>query len=208
LGSPIKEGIDGQSLTPEDQLFTLMQAAQYVTATRGLAAPEMRICYERLASLCDSLNRPLPLYFALLGQWRYSLVTDKLSTTIQLAKRVYPLAQDQHDPALMVGAYRALAGTLYFLGDFETSHNPTKVEHLASQLIELSTRHNFAYWLAIGVIFRGWARSASGDAAEGIPWIEGEMEDFRATGSMLAVAIFSSTKSRSFAPCGSYLRSS
>jgi adenylate cyclase len=60
------------------------------------------------------------------------------------------------------------------------------VEHLASELIELSTRHNFAHWLAKGAIFRGWARSASGDTAEGIPWIEDEIEDLRATGSMLA----------------------
>jgi len=41
--------------------------------------------------------------------------------------------------------------------------NPTEVERLASELIELSTRHNFSYWLAIGTIFCGWVRSASGD---------------------------------------------
>ena len=38
-----------------------------------------RICYERAESLCHSLNRPLLLYSALMGQWRYSLVTDKLT---------------------------------------------------------------------------------------------------------------------------------
>ena len=89
LGSPIKEGIEGQSLVAEDQLFVLAQAGLYLTATRGFAAPEEWLCYERLASLCDSLNRPLLLYFALLGQWRHSMFTDKLSATIQLAKRVY-----------------------------------------------------------------------------------------------------------------------
>ena len=40
---------------------------------------------------------------------------------MQIAKRVYSLAQDQNDSALMVGAYRALACTLYFSGDFETA---------------------------------------------------------------------------------------
>ena len=98
-----------------------MQAGLYLTATRGLAAPEARICYERAESLCHSLNRPLLLYSALMGQWRYSLITDKLSATMQIAKRVYSLAQKQNDPALMIGAYSALAGTLYFLGDFETA---------------------------------------------------------------------------------------
>jgi hypothetical protein len=48
------------------------QAAQYPTATRGPAAPETRICYERADPLCHSLDRPLFLYVALAGQWRYS----------------------------------------------------------------------------------------------------------------------------------------
>ena len=40
---------------------------------------------------------------------------------MQIAKRVYSLAQDQNDSALMMGAYRALAGTLYYLGNFESA---------------------------------------------------------------------------------------
>jgi predicted ATPase len=61
---------------------------------------------------------------------------------------------------------------------------PDEVDRLASELIELSTRHNFVHWLAIGAIHRGWARSASGDTAEGIPWIEQGIRDFRAVGSV------------------------
>src|ERR1700724_4768650 len=44
--SPVKMGVEGQSLTAEDQLFILMQAAAYLTA-RELGSPEARICYER-----------------------------------------------------------------------------------------------------------------------------------------------------------------
>ena len=65
--------------------------------------------------------------------------------------------------------------------------NPAEVDRLASELIELSTRHNFVYWLAIGSIFCGWARSASGDTAEGFPCIERGIRDFRANSSTLAV---------------------
>ena len=72
--------------------------------------------------------------------------------------------------------------------------NPAEVDRLASDLIELSTRHNFAYWLALGAIYRGWARSASGDTAEGIPWIEQGIRDFRATGTVLALPYLPSTK--------------
>ncbi len=148
---------------------------------------------------------------------------------MKIAERIYSLAQEQNDAALMIEAYSALAPTLYFLGDFESarqhamrglqiwrsgggqSHpedvdtpvlgclchgamsewhlgeiasgqatiaeaislakelkdmhalamalawaadlctaerNPAEVDRLASELIELSTRHNFVFWLA------------------------------------------------------------
>jgi hypothetical protein len=106
-GSPVETGVEGQSLTAEDQLYILMQAALYLAATRGFAAPEALICYERAEPLCRSLGRPLLLCSALTGQWRYSLNTDKLTATMQIAKRIYSLAQEQNDPALMIGAYCA-----------------------------------------------------------------------------------------------------
>jgi tetratricopeptide (TPR) repeat protein len=258
--------VEGQSLTPEDQLFILTQAGLYLTATRGLGAPEARICYERAESICQSLNRPLLLHVALVGQWRYSLITDKLSATMQLARRIYSRAKEQKDSALMMGAYRSLAATLYFLGDFEAArrfarrgvriwrakaihspveepiapavsclcyqalcdchfgeiafcreamaeatslakklndmhalgqalwfagfvaqfeNNPAEVERVASDLIELSTRQNFPYWLAVGTILRGWAWSAFGDTAGGISWIECGLRNHQATASVL-----------------------
>src|SRR5262249_47965875 len=65
--------------------------------------------------------------------------------------------------------------------------NPSEVERLASDLIELSTRHHFAHWLVWGSIFRGWARSASGNTKEGISWIEDGIRDYRATGAIIAL---------------------
>ena len=121
-GSLGETGVEGQNLTAEDKLLVLLQAGLYLIATRGFSAPEARICYERVESLCHSLNRPLALFSALEGQWRYSLVTDKLTATMQIAKRAYSLAQEQNNSALMIRAYRALAVTLYFLGDFQTAH--------------------------------------------------------------------------------------
>jgi len=125
-GSPVETAVEGQSLTGEDQLFILMQASPYLTATRGLGAPESRICCERAESLCHSLGRPLLLYVALIGQWRYTLMTDKVSAAMQIAERVHSLAQEQDDPALMIGAYNALAATLYYLGDFESARQHAK----------------------------------------------------------------------------------
>jgi hypothetical protein len=82
----------------------------------------------------------------------------------------------------------ALALALNFaaqIGHYE--HNPAEVDRFASDLIELSNRHNFVHWLAIGGIHRGWARIASGDTAEGISFIEHGIRDFRATGSVLGL---------------------
>ncbi|MBV8279527.1 MAG: hypothetical protein JO170_30275, partial [Verrucomicrobia bacterium] len=90
--SPIEIG-EGQSLNAEDQLFILMQTGLYLTLTRGLGAPEARICYERAETLCHSLNRPVLLYSGLMSQWVFSLATGKLSATMQIAKRVYSLAR-------------------------------------------------------------------------------------------------------------------
>jgi len=270
-GFPAESDVEGQSLTPEDRFFTLMQAGQYLTAMRGMGAPEARICYARAEPLCRSLDQPLLLYVALIGQWRYSLHTEKVSAALQIAERANALAQQQNDAALMIGAYRALASTLHYLGDFESSQryamcglqiwrsgtvqssiqeyytpavaclvylafsewhlgeivsgqatmaeaislakelndanalayalgwaaslacaerNPAEVDRLASDLIEFSTRHGFVHWLANGAIWRGWARSACGDSAEGISWIKRGMKDLQVIGVVLGVPAF------------------
>jgi predicted ATPase len=270
-GSLVEASIEGHNLTAEDKLFILMQTGLYLTATRGLAAPEARVCYERAEPLCHSLNDPRFLYMALIGQWRYAAVAGKLSAAMQIAERMYSLAQEQNDSALMIAACRALAATLYFLGDFGSARqyamrgvqiwrsenvqthaeeyitpvvdalvygamcewhfgeiaschalmdegisiakelkdrnalaqaltwaanlgvverNPAEVDRLASDLIELSTRHNFVYWLATGEVLRGWARSASGNTVEGIPWIEQGIRYHRATGSVVGLPFF------------------
>jgi len=267
-GSPVETGIAEQSLTAEDQLFILTQATLYLTATRGPASPEMRICYELAEPLCHSLNRPVLLYVTLMGQWRFSLNTEKLTATMRIAERVCSLAEEQNNPALKVGAYHISAATLYHLSDFQAAHeyamrgvqiwrsgavpspvedvetatvcclcydavldwhfgeiascqakmaeaialakevndmhglavalcyaailahsnrNPAEVARFASDLIELSTRQNFPYWLVLGSIFRGWARSAFGNTEEGISWIDDGIRDRRASGSILGI---------------------
>jgi hypothetical protein len=263
-GSPVETANEGQSLSAEDQLFILMQAASYLTATQGLGAREAPICYERAEPLCHSLGRPLLLCVALIGRWRYSLYSDKMTATMQIAERIHLLAQEQNDSTLMIEACRALACTLYFLGEFQKArqyamrgvqlwrsgnvqsytedpytpvvaclcflagsewhfgeiaackahmleaislakelndmhglavalifaglaahleHDPSGVERLASDAIELSMRQNFAAWLAMGTVLRGWARSVTGDPMGGIPWIERGIEGLRVTGS-------------------------
>jgi predicted ATPase len=112
-----------------------------------------------------------------LFEWYFGEIASCQATmaeAISLAKEL----NDMH--ALAVALWNA-----GILGHFE--RDPAKVERLASDLIELSTRHQFAYWLAGGEVLRGWARSVSGDTVEGLAWIEGGIDDWVATGSMLMV---------------------
>jgi predicted ATPase len=72
--------------------------------------------------------------------------------------------------------------------------DPVEVDRFASEVVGLSTRHNFVPSLAFGAIHRGWARSASSNTAEGIPWIEQGIRDLRATGTLLDLPLYLTLK--------------
>jgi predicted ATPase len=72
--------------------------------------------------------------------------------------------------------------------------NPGEVERLASELTELSTRYNFAFWLAGAKMLRGWAQSVSGDSTEGISWIEQGIKDYRAAGALVGLSVWLALK--------------
>ena len=82
------------------------------------------------------------------------------------------------------------------------------MERLASDLIELTTRQNFAQFLAGGEVFCGWARSSSGDIAEGLEWIEGGIEGWLATGAIMAVPYYLALKAEALYRARRYIRSS
>jgi predicted ATPase len=87
----------------------------------------------------------------------------------------------------------SLAEALFYaaiLAHFE--RNPAEAKRYSSDLIEFSTRHNFAYFLTSGAVVNGWGRSTSGDTAEGMAWIERGIRGFRATGGVLGRSITSS----------------
>jgi hypothetical protein len=109
----VEAGVEGQMLNAEDQLFILMEAGHLITAIRGMGAPEAGLCYQRAESLARSLKCLPSFYLVLVGQWRQSLNTGKLSATLQIAKRLYALAQEQNDSSLLIGACAALACTLH-----------------------------------------------------------------------------------------------
>jgi predicted ATPase len=98
------------------------------------------------------------------------------------------LAKELNDMPALTAALWAAA----ILAQFEA--DPAEVERLASDLIELSTRQNIAQFLAGGEVLRGWARSARGDVAQGLAWIERGMKGWVATGAALAVSYYLALK--------------
>ena len=76
-GSPVETGVEGHSLTAEDQLFILMQAAHTLTVTRGLEAPRCEFvtsarnpCVIRLIVRCSCMWH----------SWVSGAIPDKLTS--------------------------------------------------------------------------------------------------------------------------------
>jgi predicted ATPase len=117
------------------------------------------------------------LCFKALFEWNMGEIASCRATiaeAISLAKEL----SDMH----------GLASALGWAANFGyVERHPAEVDRFASELIELSTRHHLSYWLAQGATYRGWARSACGDTAEGIPRIEQGIRDLRATGAVLGL---------------------
>jgi len=148
-------------------------ALQY--ATRGVQIWRLG----GVQSVIEEIMSPVVicLCYEALSRWHLGEIAASqaaITEAISLAKKLND----------MVG----LAGALHFSAYIAHYNlNAMEVERVSSDLIELSTRQNFGSWLARGKVLRGWARSASGDTAEGISWILDGIDDWRAAGSMLMV---------------------
>jgi hypothetical protein len=151
-------------------------------AMRGL-----QICHSgNVQSHPEDVDTPVVscLCYKAVSEWHLG---EKASCQATLAEAI-SLAKELNDT-------NALALVLNWAAYFAyLERNPAEVDRVASDLIELSTRHNLAYFLTVSAIHRGWARSASGDIAEGISWIEQGIRDLRATGAVLGMPFFLARK--------------
>ena len=122
--------------------------------------------------------------FQAMSEWHLGEISSchaNMDEAISLAKEL----NDTNAIALALGFASYLA---------HYERNPTEVERLASNSIELSTRQNFAFFLAGGELLRGWTRSASGDTAESLALIEHGIGDTRATGTVLVLPYYLALK--------------
>jgi tetratricopeptide (TPR) repeat protein len=115
-----------------------------------------------------------------LSEWHLGDIT---SSHLTMAEAI-SLAKELND-------IPALTNTLFNAGVLSHyERDVAKAERFTSEVIELSTRYNFAFWLAIASILHGWARSALGKAEEGISCIEDGIRDYLAMGSKMACHVF------------------
>jgi predicted ATPase len=115
------------------------------------------------------------LIYEAMSDWHFG----EIASCHALMDEGISIAKELKDTNALVLALIFAAGLAHLERD------PAEVDRLASDLIELSTRHNFVSCLAQGTIYHAWARSASGNTAQGIPWIEQGIRDLRASGTGL-----------------------
>jgi serine/threonine protein kinase/tetratricopeptide (TPR) repeat protein len=117
-------------------------------------------------------------------QWHFG---ETASCHATIAEAI-SLARELHDMHGLAVALHLAASLAYY------ERNAAELERLASDLIELATRHGFAHWLPVGEVFRGWTRSVSGNTSEGLRCIEKGIVDYCATGSIVWVPSFLALK--------------
>jgi serine/threonine protein kinase len=146
--------------------------AAYQRATRGV-----QLWYS--GSIPSQLEETMPAVicqcFKALCEWHLGEI-DASQTTMAEAISIAKELKDMY----------ALVEALFFATMLDHfGLKAVEVERLASELVELSTRHQFALYAAGGKILRSWARSVSGRTAEGLAGIEGGIRDWRATEAIL-----------------------
>lgn len=119
-------------------------------ATKGFAAPEVGATYTGALTLCHQLGDTTQLFPAILGLRTFHIVRAELRTARELAEQLVALAESARDPALLIQARRALAASLFCLGEL----NPARAQ--LEQAIALydpgkHRSHAFCYGLEPGV---------------------------------------------------------
>jgi predicted ATPase/class 3 adenylate cyclase len=88
-----------------------------LVATKGYAASEVEKTYTRALALCRQVGESPQLFWVLFGLYRFYLVRSEPQTARELAEQLLHLAQNMHDPALLLESHRALGLTLFHLGE-------------------------------------------------------------------------------------------
>ena len=127
----------------EQELMLHVTLGVALQASRSYSSPELRVTYTRARELCQQVGETRQLFLVLFGLWTFHLVRGELLPARELGEQLLGLAQREHDPAFLVEAYRALGGTLFYMGEFGAAR-----AHLEQGLaLYDAQRHHFPVFL-------------------------------------------------------------
>ncbi|HEX5795254.1 MAG TPA: hypothetical protein VFY19_05415, partial [Geminicoccaceae bacterium] len=99
-----------------------------------------------------------------------------------LGDEALALAEASQHPFTLANNLGLIAGLQVSLRDVG------RTARLAELLIELSSEQGFPYWLANGLLWRGWVRVSSGETEAGLADLHDSVARFRSHGNAITVA--------------------
>ncbi len=152
----------------ELELLTALSAP--LMAVRGYTIPEVERMFGRARELSRQMAASRPLFLALHGLYRYSIVRGNVVGSQELAGESYALAERLGDESLIVEAHRAKALVNGFAGRFADS---LRHAELAMKLYdrERERSHAFVYGadpVTIAMIFSAWSHWFFGRPREAV----------------------------------------
>jgi predicted ATPase/class 3 adenylate cyclase len=125
---------------------------------KGHAAPEVGRTYNRVLELCGQVGETSHLFPALFGLWRFYLLRPDAQKAHEFAEQMMRLAQNSHDPSLLLEAHQALGASLFYLGELRQGRRHLE-QGIALYDIQKHRSHAFHYGVDPGVYclcFASW----------------------------------------------------
>lgn len=158
--------------SPEHWRYELALQTMLGTAlsfTRGYGAADVVHAYARARKLCEQVGDMPQLVTVLRGLWLFYLARSELPTAYELGEHLLRLARSRNDRALFLEAHRAIATSLFFLGE-----QAAVLTHLERGLTlydmpsqntlsiqdSLDTGERFLHYKALNLWLRGYPEQA------------------------------------------------
>jgi DNA-binding winged helix-turn-helix (wHTH) protein/predicted ATPase len=157
----LTQGLDLLSTLPEEadrdacELQLRVPLGLCYVNTRGYAAPEVGITFERAHELCRHATDTSHLFRVLRGLWFFALQRSDLRKARSIAEELLHVAAREQDPSGVVEGHRVMATTWFHLGNFASA-----LDHLQRGLaLYDAERHSpraFLYGQDPGVCCHAW----------------------------------------------------
>lgn len=135
--------------------------------TKGYAAPELGVVYNRARALCQQVGEAPQLFPALWGLWLFYNVRAEYKSGHELGEQLFRLAHDLQDSTLLPYAHYALGLTFFPLGEFAPAR-----QHLEQGL----THHHLHQHRSLVFLYGQDPGVASLSFMAWVLWIQGHID--------------------------------